>query len=102
MPRFIAKKLWEYFAYPSARAKALLDEITADFIAGGFVVADLLRAIFLHDDFYSDAGQDGVGEEPVRVRLPRDARARARGPTRRRCPAHARGDGHGRSSTRRA
>ena len=28
MPRFLAKKLWEYFAYPSP-SKALIDEIAA-------------------------------------------------------------------------
>jgi uncharacterized protein (DUF1800 family) len=58
MPRFLARKLWEWFVYPLddvplATAKALLDEVAAPFVAGGFVVADLLRAIFLHDEFYS-------------------------------------------------
>jgi uncharacterized protein (DUF1800 family) len=51
MPRFLAKKLWEWFAYPNP-SKTLLDQLTVDFIAGGFVVSDLLRAVFLHDDFY--------------------------------------------------
>ncbi len=52
MPRFLAKKLWEYFAYPNP-TKARVDELTGPFIANGFVIADLLRSIFLHDDFYS-------------------------------------------------
>jgi uncharacterized protein (DUF1800 family) len=71
MPRFIAKKLWEYFAYPFAASsmtlaqrKARLDELTADFIAGGFVVADLLRAIFLHDDFYSPLAKAASVKNP--------------------------------------
>jgi uncharacterized protein (DUF1800 family) len=51
MPRFLAKKLWEYFAYPNP-TKALVDELTGPFIAGGFVIADLLRSIFMHDEFY--------------------------------------------------
>ncbi len=75
MPRFLAKKLWEWFAYPKP-SKALLDELTVDFIAGGFVVSDLLRAIFLHDEFYGAQAKAVVGEEPVRVRVPRDAGAR--------------------------
>jgi uncharacterized protein (DUF1800 family) len=56
MPRFIARKLWEYLAYP-APSKALLDELTAPFIAGGFVVADLVRSMLLHDEFYSVAAK---------------------------------------------
>ncbi len=54
MPRFLGKKLWEWFAYPNP-SKTLIDEITVDFIANptadpkGFVVRDLLRAIFMHD-----------------------------------------------------
>jgi uncharacterized protein (DUF1800 family) len=58
MPRFLGKKLWEWFAYPNP-SKALVDEITATFIANpsgdpkGFVIRDLVRAIFMHDEFYS-------------------------------------------------
>lgn len=52
MPRYLAKKLWEYFAYPNP-TKARVDELTGPFIAGGFVISDLLRSIFMHDDFYS-------------------------------------------------
>jgi uncharacterized protein (DUF1800 family) len=63
MPRFLAKKLWEYFAYP-APAKSLLDQLTPAFIAGGFVVTDLLRAIFLHDEFYSEAAKTRSVKNP--------------------------------------
>ncbi len=63
MPRFLAKKLWEYFAYPSP-AKARIDEVAAPFIAGGFVIRDLLRAIFLHDDFYSDEAKSQTVKNP--------------------------------------
>jgi uncharacterized protein (DUF1800 family) len=51
MPRFLAKKLWEYFAYPNP-TNARVDELTGPFIANGFLVSDLLRSIFLHEDFY--------------------------------------------------
>lgn len=68
MPRFLGKKLWEYFAYPSP-AKQLIDEITADFIAGGFVVRDLLRAIFLHEEFYSEQAKSSTVKNPVEFAL---------------------------------
>ncbi|TMA55918.1 MAG: DUF1800 domain-containing protein [Deltaproteobacteria bacterium] len=63
LPRFLANKLWEYFAYP-VPAKALLDELTAGFIANGFVVSDLLRAMFLHDEFYSPAAKTSSVKNP--------------------------------------
>ena len=65
MPRFLAKKLWEYFAYP-APAKALLDELTVPFISNPtpFVIADLLRQIFLHDEFYSAAARTSSIRNP--------------------------------------
>jgi len=63
VPRFIANKLWEYFAYP-APSKALLDELTVAFIANGFLVSDLLRAMFLHDEFYSDAAKTSSVKNP--------------------------------------
>jgi uncharacterized protein (DUF1800 family) len=63
IPRFLAKKLWEYFAYP-APSKTLLDEVTVTFIANGFVIADLLRAIFNHDEFYSAAAKTSSVKNP--------------------------------------
>ena len=63
MPRYLTKKLWEYFAYPSP-AKTLIDDLTGPFIAGGFVIADLLREIFLHDEFYSVAAKSSTVKNP--------------------------------------
>lgn len=63
MPRFIGKKLWEYFAYPNPSA-ALIDEITQDFRSGGYVISDLLRSIFLHDEFYSPAAKTSSVKNP--------------------------------------
>ena len=63
MPRFLAKKLWEYFAYPSP-TKTRIDELTGPFIAGGFQIRDLLRSIFLHDDFYSDEAKSQSVKNP--------------------------------------
>jgi uncharacterized protein (DUF1800 family) len=63
MPRYLAKKLWEYFAYP-APSKTLLDGLTTTFIANGFVIADLLRSIFMHDEFYSEAAKTSSVKNP--------------------------------------
>lgn len=63
MPRFLARKLWEYFAYPNP-TKARVDELTGPFISGGFFIRDLLRAIFLHDDFYSDEAKSQSVKNP--------------------------------------
>jgi uncharacterized protein (DUF1800 family) len=69
VPRFLGKKLWEWFAYPNP-SKALIDEITVDFIANptgdpkGFVIRDLLRSIFLHDEFYSAQAKTSTVKNP--------------------------------------
>ena len=64
MPRFIGKKLWEYFAYPDPDA-ALIDEITADFRSDGkYVISDLLRSMFLHDEFYSEQAKTSSVKNP--------------------------------------
>jgi uncharacterized protein (DUF1800 family) len=69
VPRFLGKKLWEWFAYPNP-SKTLVDEITATFIANpsgdpkGFVIRDLLRAIFMHDEFYSAQAKTSSVKNP--------------------------------------
>ena len=63
MPRFIGRKLWEWFGYPNP-SKTLVDEITSDFRANGFVIRDLLRSIFLHEEFYSSAAKTSTVKNP--------------------------------------
>jgi uncharacterized protein (DUF1800 family) len=69
VPRFLGKKLWEWFAYPNP-SKTLVDEITTAFIANpsgdpkGFVVRDLLRSLFMHDEFYSDQAKTSTVKNP--------------------------------------
>jgi uncharacterized protein (DUF1800 family) len=63
MPRFLAKKMWEYFAYPNP-TKARVDELTGAFTSGGFVIANLLRTIFLHDDFYGAEAKSSSVKNP--------------------------------------
>jgi uncharacterized protein (DUF1800 family) len=69
VPRFLGRKLWEWFGYPNP-SKALVDEITATFISNpsadpkGFVVRDLLRSLFMHDEFYSDQAKTSTVRNP--------------------------------------
>ncbi|MFP6663190.1 MAG: DUF1800 domain-containing protein [Deltaproteobacteria bacterium] len=76
--RFLGRKLWEYFAYPNPD-KALVDELTTDFIAGGFVIGDLLRSIFLHDEFYSAAAKSSTVRNPVEFAIAAIRALEARG-----------------------
>ncbi|MEO2169611.1 MAG: DUF1800 domain-containing protein [bacterium] len=78
VPRFLGRKLWEYFAYPNPD-KALVDEITADFITGGFIISDLLRSIFLHDEFYSDEARSSTVRNPVEFAIAAIRALEARG-----------------------
>jgi len=67
---FIANKLWEWLAHP-APSLALLDAVCAPFIdqngdlAGGdFQVRDLLRQMFLRDEFYGDEAKTSSVKNP--------------------------------------
>ena len=78
MPRFLGRKLWEYFAYPDPDT-ALIDEITANFIAGGFIIEDLLQSIFMHDEFYSDEAKSSSVRNPVEYAISSIRALEARG-----------------------
>ncbi len=67
---FIARKLWEWLAHP-APSLALLDAVCAPFVdgngdllGGDFQVRDLLRQIFLRDEFYSDEAKTSSVKNP--------------------------------------
>ena len=62
--RFIARKLWEYFAYLSP-SDTLVQVLADVFLASGFEVRALLRAIFLRPEFYSDTARDGLVRSPT-------------------------------------
>lgn len=52
--RYIAKKLWSFFAYPNPET-AVLDALTAAFVGSDLDVGTLLRAIFLRPEFYASS-----------------------------------------------
>jgi uncharacterized protein (DUF1800 family) len=62
--RFVAKKLWTFFAYPNP-SNATLDPIVAEFVASSLDIRTVLRAIFLHPDFYSTTARQGLVRTPV-------------------------------------
>ncbi len=62
--RFIAKKLWTFFAYANP-SSATLDDVVAPFVASDLDVATLLRTIFLHPEFYSPTARQGLVRSPV-------------------------------------
>jgi uncharacterized protein (DUF1800 family) len=62
--RFMAKKLWEWFAYPGP-ALALVDELADVFVAANYEVAPLVRALLVHDEFYSEQAMSSTAKTPV-------------------------------------
>ncbi len=63
LARFMAKKLWEWFAYPDPPL-ALVDELADVFVTSGYVIRDLLYAIFVHDEFYSSPARESTAKTP--------------------------------------
>jgi uncharacterized protein (DUF1800 family) len=64
MARYIAKKLWEFFAHPGPPA-GVVDALATEFISSGLSVKALLRALFLRDEFYATAAKQGLVRTPV-------------------------------------
>lgn len=64
LARFLARKLWAWFATPEAD-EAVVQDLAQAFVSGGYVVADLVRAILTHDAFYSEAARTSTAKTPV-------------------------------------
>ncbi|NNE95819.1 MAG: DUF1800 domain-containing protein [Acidimicrobiales bacterium] len=62
--RFIATKMWSFFAYPNPDPSVV--EVLADaLVAGGMRVDALLRAIFLHPEFRSSRARNALVRSPI-------------------------------------
>lgn len=62
--RFIAGKMWSFFAYPNPENAVL--ETLADALIGGGMRADaLLRAIFMHPNFRSPQAKNALVRSPI-------------------------------------
>jgi uncharacterized protein (DUF1800 family) len=62
--RFIARKVWTFFA-GVAPDEALLTTLTQAFLSSGLEVSALLRAVFTHPAFYAPAVRQGLVRSPV-------------------------------------
>jgi uncharacterized protein (DUF1800 family) len=62
--RFIATKLWSFFAYPNPES-SVLDTITETFTSSGMEIKPLIRAILLHPQFRSDRAKNGLIRSPI-------------------------------------
>jgi uncharacterized protein (DUF1800 family) len=64
LARFLVRKLWAWFATPEA-GEALVDELSAAFVASDYEIAALLRALLLHDAFYGEEARRSTTKNPV-------------------------------------
>ena len=62
--RYLAGRLWSFFAFPNPDA-ALLTELTDAFIAGGMNVKALLRVIFLRPEFRWQTTRHALVRSPI-------------------------------------
>jgi uncharacterized protein (DUF1800 family) len=64
LARFIARKLWEWFAYPDPSLE-VVDELADAFERNDYAIGDLLFAIFTHEEFYSERARSSTAKTPV-------------------------------------
>ncbi len=64
---FVARKLWSFYVYepPVPGLRDLLAPLAALFAGGQFELEPLLRAIWTHDEFYSDRAKSRTVKNPV-------------------------------------
>jgi uncharacterized protein (DUF1800 family) len=62
--RYVAKKLWSFFAYPNPET-AVLDALETAFFNADLDITALVRAIFNHPQFMSPAAKQGLVRSPV-------------------------------------
>lgn len=62
--RLLARKLWEYFAYPGPSPE-LVAQLAGEFVGSGLQVRALVRSILLHPEFYSERSRQGLVRSPI-------------------------------------
>jgi uncharacterized protein (DUF1800 family) len=68
LARFLTRKLWAWFATPTADG-ALVDDLSAGFVASGYQIGALLRALLTHDAFYAEEARRSTPKNPVEFAL---------------------------------
>jgi uncharacterized protein (DUF1800 family) len=62
--KFLTRKLWERFAYQDP-PQALVDELAQVLFDNDFAIKPWVRAMLLHDEFYSTTAMQGLVRSPV-------------------------------------
>ena len=62
--RFLATKLWTFFAYPNPE-KTVVDAIVTPYLSGGLDIKAMVKAIFLRPEFYSSKAKRGLVRSPI-------------------------------------
>ena len=64
---FVARKMWKWYAYPAPAPglKTVLAGLASVFEQSDWSIEELLRAIWNHDEFYSDAAKSRTVRNPV-------------------------------------
>ena len=62
--RLIAKKVWEFLAYPKP-VSTLVDALATEFVASGLSVAALVRAVLVRPEFYAPEAKQGLVRTPT-------------------------------------
>ncbi len=73
--RFVATKLWSYFAYPNPPSH-VVDDLVVPYLVAGRDLRVLLSAIFTHDAFYGATARQGLVRAPVHWSVACTAQAR--------------------------
>jgi uncharacterized protein (DUF1800 family) len=63
--RFIANKLWEWFAYPNPDKVGIVDPLADIFVDSNYDVRTLVRAILTHDELYGETARSQTAKTPV-------------------------------------
>jgi uncharacterized protein (DUF1800 family) len=64
MARFIARKLWEFFAHPSP-PPSVITALATELRSNNYELKPLLRALFLRPEFYLPAAKQGLVRSPI-------------------------------------
>ncbi len=64
--RFLAKKLWEFFAYPNPEP-TIIEALADVYFANKYSIKAVMRALFLREEFYSERARFALIKSPVEL-----------------------------------
>ena len=62
--RFVADRLWSFFAYPNPESH-VVDRLVNVYVANGLSLGLMVREMFLQNEFYSAQAKEGLVRRPV-------------------------------------